>query len=81
MTVKLFGCELRKKLFAQVNCNWNEEERNWLVVPVKISALTTIDTLHCTRILERELNERALDFTHFELINIFINERKFPKLG
>lgn len=65
------------KLFAQVTGKRRREVG--LVVPVKYTALTT--KLRIAKILERELSERALKYTHFELKNIVINESKFPKLA
>jgi len=64
------------KLFAQVTGKRRREVG--LVVPVKYSALTT--KLSTAKILERELSERALKYTHLKLENIVINESKFPKL-
>ena len=39
------------------------------------------EELRNAKILERELNERAWRYTHFELINITIDENKFPLLA
>ena len=50
-----------------------------LVVQVKFTAFT--QELKNANILKRELNERALRYTHFELKNITIDENKFPLLA
>jgi len=36
--------------------------------------------LHIARILDRELNGRAVKYNHFELKNITSDEKKFPTL-
>ena len=40
-----------------------------------------LEELKNVKILERELNERASRYTHFELKNITIGENKFPLLA
>ena len=50
-----------------------------LVVQVKFTAFT--QELKNANILKRELNERALRYTHFELKNITIDENKFSLLA
>ena len=50
-----------------------------LVVPAKFTAFT--QELKNAKILKRKLNERASRYTHFELKNISIDEKKFPLLA
>ena len=40
-----------------------------------------LEDLRNAKILERELNERASRYIHFELKNVTINESKFPLLA
>ena len=49
-----------------------------LIVPEEFTAM--IPDLKTTNILVRELNEMANKYSHFELKNIVINERKYPRL-
>lgn len=64
------------KLFAQVTGKRKRELG--LVVPAKFSAFTT--DLRLAKVLETELNKRALKYTHFELKSVVIQEKKFPRL-
>ena len=61
------------KLHAQVTGKRKREVG--LVVPAKYTAFTT--ELRIARILERELNGRAVKYNHFELKNIAFDENKF----
>ena len=47
-------------------------------MPARFTAMTT--DLQTARILNKELNGKAIKYTHFELKNIVINESKTPKL-
>jgi len=47
-------------------------------VPANFTAFTT--ELRIARILDRELNGRAVKYNHFELKNIAFDEKKFPVL-
>ena len=49
-----------------------------LVVPAKFTSFAT--ELRIARILNRELNGRAVKYNHFELKNIAFDEKKFPVL-
>jgi len=49
-----------------------------LVVPAKFTAVST--ELRIARILDRELNGRAVKYNHYELKNIAFDEKKFPML-
>ena len=51
-----------------------------LVVQVKFAAFTQ-ELKNANILKSRELNERALRYTHFELKNITIDENKFPLLA
>ena len=64
------------KLFAYVTGKRKREVG--LVVPARFTAMTT--DLQTARILNKELNGKAIKYTHFELKNIVINESKTPKL-
>ena len=47
-------------------------------MPTKFTAFTT--ELRIARILDRELNGRAVKYNHYELKNIAFDEKKFPML-
>ena len=64
------------RLHAQVTGKRKREVG--LVVPAKYTAFTS--ELRIARILERELNGRAVKYNHFELKNIAFDEKKFPLL-
>ena len=49
-----------------------------LVVPARFSAATT--ELRIADVLERELSSKAMKCSHFELNNITIQKKKFPRL-
>jgi len=49
-----------------------------IIRPAKYKAFTT--ELRIARILDRELNGRAVKYNHFELKNIAFHEKKFPML-
>ena len=49
-----------------------------LDVPAKFTAFTT--ELRIARILDRELNRRAVKYNHYELQNIAFDDKKFPML-
>jgi len=44
------------------------------------STVTHNRTIHIARILDKELNRRAVKYNHFELKNIAFDEKKFPML-
>ena len=66
----------KNRLLAQVTGKRKVEVG--LVVPAKFTAFTT--ELRIARILDRELNGRAVKYNHFELENITFDEKKFPML-
>ena len=70
------NANLANKLFAYVTGKRKREVG--LVVPARFTAMTT--DLQTARILNTELNGKAIKYTHFELKNIVINESKTPKL-
>jgi len=64
------------RLFAQVTGKRKTEIR--LVAPAKFTAFAT--KLRIVRFLKRELNGRAVKYSHFELKNIAFDEKNFPVL-
>jgi len=70
------GKNTENKLLAQVTGKRKVEVG--LVVPAKFTAFAT--ELSIARILDRELNGRAVKYNHFELKNITFDEKKFPVL-
>ena len=62
------------RLFAQVTGKRKREVG--IDVPAKFTSFTT--ELHIARILERELNGRAVKYNQFELKKIAFDEKKFP---
>ena len=66
----------KKKLCARVTGKRKREVG--LVVPAKFSASTA--QLRVAKSLERELNTRAKQYSHFELKNVVLKENKFPLL-
>ena len=72
----LLEAKAENKLLAQVTGKRKREVG--LVVPAKFTAFTA--ELPIARILDRELNGRAVKYNHFELKNIAFGEKKFPVL-
>ena len=70
------GANTENKLFAQITGKRKREVG--LLVPEKFSAFTT--ELRIAKFLKRELNGRAMKYSHFKLKNIVIRENKFPRL-
>ena len=70
------GNNAENRLLAQVTGKRKVEVG--LVVPAKFMAFTT--ELRIARILDRELNGRAVKYNHFELKNSTFDEKKFPML-
>ena len=72
----LLEANAENRLLAQVTGKRKGEVGR--VVPAKFTAFTA--ELLIVRILDRELNGRAVKYNHFELKNIAFDEKKFPML-
>ena len=59
--------------------HWKKEERSWTCCTGKILGFH-YGTAHGWSFGEREINSRAVKYSHFELKNIVCEKNKFPRL-